>query len=292
MKHSKAIVTLAIGTKFLETWKTYCEPNWRQYATKHGYDVICIDKPLDDTPRAKGRHLSWQKCLILSQDLVKQYERVVWLDADMLINTSSAPSVTEGVPVEKIGVVEMWSQPFPQWYQECLKRMYEFWGPIAIINYVPREYYTKYGFPCGFDQVPGNAVMVLSPTYHQELLERNYYNYEDRDSVYNAEMRPFSYEVMKAGCAHWLDYRFCLQWWELRFMYYPFLINPPSKRTYVSRFKRRLGKVLRIWSPTSYKTLCINAAFQNSFFLHCGGDTKMDMKLVDLSASSWRDCTL
>ncbi len=292
MRHSKAIVTLAIGTKFLETWKRYCEPNWRQYATKHGYDLICIDKPLDTTARAKRRHLSWQKCLILSQDLVKQYERVVWLDADMLINTSSAPSVTEGVPVEKIGVVEIWSQPHPQWYQECLKRMYEFWGPHAIINYAPREYYTKYGFPCSFDQVPGNAVMVLSPTYHHELLERNYYEYEDKGSAFNAEMRPFSYEVMKAGCAHWLDYRFCLQWWELRFMYYPFLISPPSKRTYVSRSKWRLGKVLRTWSATGYTQLCINAAFQNSFFLHCGGDTKMDMKLVDLSATSWRDCTL
>lgn len=290
--NSQAIVTMAVGQKYYDEWKHYCEKNWRIYAELHGYDIILIDKPLDESDRAKKRHMSWQKCLVLSQDFAKKYERIVWLDADMLINTKAAPSVTAGVPIDKVGVVEIWSEPYPEWYQECLRRMYEFWGPMAIVNYAPREYYSTYGFPRTFDKVPGNAVMVMSPVYHRELLERNYYDYEDRGGVWNAEMRPFSYEVMNLDCAQWLDYRFCYQWFEVRFMYYPFLINPAKSRSFLQRAARKLSRLAGVSLDERLNKLCINAAFQNSFFLHCGGDTKKDMKLVDVSATSWRECTL
>lgn len=82
MKHSKAIVTLAIGNNFLERWKSLCQLNWQQYADKHGYALVCIDTPLDNSERAQQRSPSWQKCLILSQEFAQQYERVVWIDSE------------------------------------------------------------------------------------------------------------------------------------------------------------------------------------------------------------------
>jgi hypothetical protein len=152
----------------------------------YGYDLICIDEPLDDSERARKCNPSWQKCLILSQEFARRYERIVWLDADILINTNAAPCVSEGVPIDKVGVVEVWSEPYPEWYQECLKRMYEFWGSHAIINYNAHEYYINYGWPSSFDKVAQNGVMVLSPVHHRQLLEKNYYDYEDRGSEWNA----------------------------------------------------------------------------------------------------------
>ncbi|XWK85976.1 MAG: hypothetical protein U7127_17335 [Phormidium sp.] len=53
MKHSKAIVTLVIGKVYQERWESLCRANWQQYADKHGYDLICIDTPLDNSERAK-----------------------------------------------------------------------------------------------------------------------------------------------------------------------------------------------------------------------------------------------
>ena len=54
MKNKKAIVTMAIGEeRYMANWKTYCEPNWRPYADKFGFDLICLNDPLDDSERAK-----------------------------------------------------------------------------------------------------------------------------------------------------------------------------------------------------------------------------------------------
>ncbi len=69
MKQSKALVTLAIGEKYLHHWKNFAQNNWQKYADKHGYDLICIDTPLDTSERAQARSPAWQKCLILSQEV-------------------------------------------------------------------------------------------------------------------------------------------------------------------------------------------------------------------------------
>jgi hypothetical protein len=105
MGYAKAIVTIALGEKYLTTWRRVCEANWYAYAQKHGYDIVCIDAPLDPSARARQRSPSWQKCLILGQDAIRKYERVVWVDADILINVGAAPSIVEGVPVDKVGAV-------------------------------------------------------------------------------------------------------------------------------------------------------------------------------------------
>lgn len=55
MGNAKAIVTLAIGEEYRHQWRTVCRANWQAYADKHGYDLICIDRPLDDSKRARGR---------------------------------------------------------------------------------------------------------------------------------------------------------------------------------------------------------------------------------------------
>ncbi len=293
MTHSKAIVTIAIGKTFLETWKKYCEPNWRQYATLHGYDVICIENPLDPSERAKRRSPSWQKCLILSQDFAQRYERVVWIDTDILINTTSAPDITAGIPADKVGAVNMWSHPTPELYRQLLKRFYELWGSSAIINYTAKEYYLNYGLPAGFDAVVQAGVLVLSPQHHREVLERVYFQYEEKGGPeWHMEMRPLSYELLKMSNVHWIDPRFNLMCNEHIIMHYPFLLNPESSLTMTNRLRRRIARLCGAPSTASIRRLCITSIFLNSFFLHLGGSALSDMEAVDLHATSWRHCTL
>lgn len=157
MSNSKVIVTMAVGDRYLADWRKVCESNWRAYAKRHGYDIICIDYLLDESPRGRARRLTWQKCLILEQESVQRYDRVVWLDADILINADLAPCMTDGVPPEKIGVLDSWWEPTPGWRQECLKRMYEYWGKESVVNYDPHEYYRQYGFPRPSTPPPATA---------------------------------------------------------------------------------------------------------------------------------------
>src|SRR3972149_742593 len=246
MKRSKAIVTLAIGHRYRTSWRRFCEANWRQYTDKHGYDLICIEEPLDSSARASQRSPAWQKCLILSQSFAREYERVVWLDADILINSRAAPCVVDAVPVEKAGAVEVFSEPKPELNADALRRMYEYWGPVTIANYSPEDYYRNWGLPGGFDKVLSSGTLVLSPAHHREILEHVYYGYEEKGGPeWNLEMRPLGYELQKAGVVHWIDHRFVLNWYEYRFLYYPFLIDWRVSPSLPARLRREVGGVPR-----------------------------------------------
>jgi hypothetical protein len=288
MANKKAILTLAIGEKYLADWKRLCQPNWQEYADKHGYDLICIDKPLDNSERAQKRSPAWQKCLILSQDFSANYEQIVWIDSDILINAALAPCIVKDVPVDKIGAVEEWSAPTPELFKQTLERKYEHWGSSAIVNRTAREVYSNYGLPPDFDQVVHSGVMVMSPQYHREILEKVYYQYEDKGGgKWNYEFRPLSWELLTAGCVHWIDYRFNAIWSDYLFLNYPFLVNQKQ-----SRLLRKLYSVLKVPNGGN-KVLrsCVTTAYINSFFLHFAGGTA-DMELVDLDANSWSDCKL
>src|SRR6266568_2550732 len=117
-----AIVTLLLGRPYQLAWHDLCEPGWRAYADRHGYDILVIDRPLDVTPRAMARSPAWQKCLILQPSVAGEYDRIVWVDADIVINPS-APAVTTAVPIEKIGAVDEFAYPSPQSHQAFWKRM-------------------------------------------------------------------------------------------------------------------------------------------------------------------------
>ena len=139
--NDKAIVTLAIGKRYHDAWKETCEVNWGRYAKKHGYDLICISEPLDTSERARKRSPAWQKCLILSQDFSARYKRIVWIDADILINSAAAPDICEGIPLEKVAAVEEMSLPTPELHKEALKRLNESrgWKGVAAGRAGARE---------------------------------------------------------------------------------------------------------------------------------------------------------
>ncbi len=67
MTNSQAIVTLTIGAELRERWDRCCAESWRRYADLHGFDLICIDQPLDIAERARRRSPAWQRLLIADQ---------------------------------------------------------------------------------------------------------------------------------------------------------------------------------------------------------------------------------
>ena len=105
MPNNKAIVTLTLGKTYQSFWERMCCANWEEYARRNDYDVIALSEPLDPTLHAAERQLSWQKCLILSQPFSAQYERIVWLDADILINPD-APDISA-----EVYLLIRWGQP-------------------------------------------------------------------------------------------------------------------------------------------------------------------------------------
>ncbi len=297
MSNSKAMVTLAVGKSYADQWERLCRVNWQRYADRHGYDLICFKEPLDGSERGARRSPSWQKCLVLGQPSVQKYERVVWMDSDILVNWASAPCVAAGVAVEKVGAVDAWSIPTPELSEVALQRLYEHWGDTCLhVAHTPREYYAIDGFDCDFEGVVQGGVLVLSPAHHTRTLEDIYFGYEETDKG-NYETRALSYELLKAGLVQWIDHRFNLVWLAYKSLYYPFLLSggqSPSARArsashgLAARFRRKFYPGAEGPPQERFERLCATTAFLDGFFLHFAGAVS-EMSLVDVDASSWRD---
>src|SRR5580704_15915547 len=280
MNYPKAIVTIAIGKQYVSDWEKYCLQSWRRYCDRHGFDLLPIRETLDTSERASSRSVSWQKCLILSQAFANSYERIVWVDSDILFN-DCAPDITAGVPVEKIGVVESCEFSSPHF----MKRVFRLWGDgEAVINHSAREYYKQYGLPDDVDRVFNAGVLVLSPKHHRSILEHVYYTYEEKEGgrKWHMEQRPLAYEVIKSGLAHWIDPRFNVILWSEEYMHYPFLQSPPCPRmprpkAIVRRIKQKFRTVssrTRYALQRNLRAEMVNTVFQASYFLHFASRTE------------------
>lgn len=95
--HRQAIVTVLVGESYVETWRAMCQPNWQAYADRHGFDLIVIAHLPDTSERGMGRSPAWQKLLVLDQPWSAAYERIVWIDADIVI-AGHAPNILAVVP--------------------------------------------------------------------------------------------------------------------------------------------------------------------------------------------------
>jgi hypothetical protein len=243
--NSKAILTLAIGPGFAARWHSICEPRWRRYCERHGYDLICIEEPLDTSERARRRSPAWQKCLILGQPLVQGYDQIVWVDSDILPNPE-APSIADSVPVERVGAVDEYSMPTREVHARTLAKLYRRWdadGIQYVHNLTTEEYYRNVDLPPTFDAVVQTGVMVLSPSHHRELLEEVYERYEDSGPGFNYEMRPLSYELLRAGVVTWLDPRFNYIWGHYKALHFPFLVTHPRHARAAECAARALSNV-------------------------------------------------
>src|SRR5262245_59040556 len=102
---SGIIVTMAHGAKHLALWDRYCRENWIAYASKHRLDLLVLDRLIDDSELGRSRHATWQKLLLGRVEALKPYERVVWIDSDIVINSARAPNIFADLPPKKIGAV-------------------------------------------------------------------------------------------------------------------------------------------------------------------------------------------
>ena len=210
-----AVVTLAVGQAFLDRWKFQCEAGWRAYCQRHNYDLVVLDEMLDDSPRAQRRSPSWQKCLILRAPALAAYDRVIWVDADVVINPQSPPIVSN-VPIEKIGAVDEFTYPTPETREQTIKCLIEHWRGVdkrVSDNWTsfldPADWHAFAGLPRRGQHIIQAGVLVLSPRCHRELLEHVYDVYEDSGGgEMNYEMRPLSFEIQENGLQYWIDSRF------------------------------------------------------------------------------------
>ncbi|HEV2161348.1 MAG TPA: hypothetical protein VGR52_03810 [Stellaceae bacterium] len=197
----KAIVTLNIGQQYQTTWRNICRKGWQAYCERHGYELVNLDKRLDPSDRANKRSPAWQKLLILSQDWSAGYDRIVWVDSDIVIN-ATAPDVIDDTPEGKIGCTDEFAYPTVKDHKAIMTS-----GRIHLTSGDATAFHTCVGLPAA-SHIVQTGVMVLSPKHHRELFEHVYSTYEDPGTDRYYEMRFLSHEVQKANLQHWINPKF------------------------------------------------------------------------------------
>ena len=280
----RAIVTLAIGSKYKERWNNLCRTNWSEYALKHEIDIVILDKNLDSSARAESRSPAWQKCLIFEQNDILKYDQVAWFDTDIFFNVKDAPNIFDEVPSHKVGAVNSFSDPTYVENQLALIRLWEIFKKNAdcagILKYkTPEDIYTAYGEPVyPISKMLNAGVLVASPKHHREIFRRVYDNYEDRGPSSYYENVPLSFELISNDLVHWLDPRFNHLWTWSKLLHYPFLMG--SGRTFKDKVLRHSARLMGNDYETRVKATCATTALMNCYCLHFAGYAG-EMDLVD-----------
>ncbi len=201
----KAIVTILLGEKHQRLFNQFSRFSWERYCEKNSYDLVLINEWLDDSPRAKNRHIGWQKMLILSQDWSSQYDRVVWIDSDIIINEATPFDISETVPLELVGGCEHYGCPSMGIYSSSLRIKYRHYISIGTEiqeSYDPDSFHLQRIENAKlFGKVLCTGVFVCSPAFHKDAFERIYYEYDELD---HGEMPYVSYGLQDAGLIYWL----------------------------------------------------------------------------------------
>ncbi|MGB0671427.1 MAG: hypothetical protein ACPGNT_08015 [Rhodospirillales bacterium] len=280
--HDKALVTIAIGDRYLADLKAHALPSWQAYADRHGYDILVLTELIDKSVDPKLKSIHWQKLLIGLLPEVKRYDRVVWIDGDIIINAERAPCVVKAADPARIGAIDearhMESDDgrlslynrFTQ-LNYLMMKTHQPQSPEAVLARADlASYYRLMGLdPTGAAHLVNTGLLVYDPKKWAGWFTEVYAKYPKDFADF--ENTPLAYELSRQGVLDCLDPRFNQVWARAVAEHYPFLFA-------------------RVGGP-DYADLardCVQAVFDRSWFLHFAGGSKNPVSKDAFRLVDWR----
>jgi hypothetical protein len=162
------LVSLAIGEMYLKGYDAIFRPSQEAYAKRHGYDFRVVTEYLDEELLHKTL-ISFQKALVFSQPWSRDYDLIIFVDADIYIRPDSPPiHVLAG---DKIAIVNEFAQPTKEARLALQARCG--WETSAT------AYYKLCQMDLETDIVPNSGVILARPGIHGEYLRNIYENYKE-----------------------------------------------------------------------------------------------------------------
>ena len=252
------VVAIALGTHYRNNYANLFYKSQNEYCAKHGYDFIVIDFFIDQ----EAEHLSFislQKTLVCSIEQAKQYDFVVYIDADVLINVQCAPPIDSEIKDPRLALfVDEYTQPSRLKRIEREKTM---GGPVSA-----SEYYKLSGLEIVTESVLNSGVMVLNPKWHKTLLEKVYV-FGRRTGLNHP--RGFHYEQSLVGYAFQRDQLFRLidnKWNAILCLYETDSMGPSFDR--VTHFRN---------------------FYRNNYFIHCAAHSYIGLEQTILELNGMQE---
>jgi hypothetical protein len=201
------LVTIAIGEKYLEEYKNLFYKSQRDYAVKNGYDFKVIRDFLDKNIINKST-ISFNKILVCNQEWSKDYDFIIFIDADILININSPPIHNYIEYDDCIGIIDEYSQPSKERRLKIQQKMG--WETSAS------DYYKLCGFDIQTDMVFNSGILVMQPKKHNDFLLTIYNKYIlqsiSHPRGFHFEQSCIGYELQKHNLYKVIDNKFNAVW--------------------------------------------------------------------------------
>lgn len=202
------LITIAIGDRYFEIYNKLFRKSQEAYAIKNGYDFkiirqvyvangvangianVLLDTVLDtkSLPSVHPDLISFQKILVCSQEFSLQYDYIIFIDADILININAPPLHSIVDFTDKIGIVDEYSQPTKELRIQLQRR--NRWEDNAT------DYYKLAGLALSTDKVFNSGLLVMQPAKHSQFL-LDIYNKYFKNAI--GHSRGFHYEQSCIG---------------------------------------------------------------------------------------------
>lgn len=153
------LVTLVVGDRYYAEYARYFQPSQRAYADAVGYDHIVLRELLG--PVKNLEMVSLCKQLICSEPWAAQYDYLVVVDADVLINPHAPPIHLACAGTEKIGMVNEYDQPSRA--QRIAFQAANGWETEG------KTYYELSGFDFDSEKVYNGGLFVFQPRLHADF---------------------------------------------------------------------------------------------------------------------------
>lgn len=244
-----ALVTVLIGETYARVWDRLCRPTWADYAGRLGYDLIVIRDRLDPQDT---RSPAWQKLLILDQPWSRRYERIVWLDSDILIAKGAPDILRHAGPPEKVGLCldgARLSDAETQIYVERLNGIVLEPASHATVRAQTKRFMYANNETPAHDIAYNTGVMALSPAHHNDLLKSCYRQAEVTDMY---EQPWLSHLLVESDGAFAMNPRFNWGFIESLNIYFRSGLSGDEDEAYLTRAVLHLAR----------------AELRNAYFLH------------------------
>jgi len=200
------LTTICIGDNYIKQYNNLFRQSHEDYAKKCGYDFKVITDYIDNP--AHPSLISLKKIIVCNYSWDKEYDYIIFIDADIIIN-SETPTIHNYYDFgDKIGVV---NQSQPNLEARLITQKHKGYEVTA------KEYYKlKSGHNIETDHIINTGVLVLQPKKHKDFLQNifnKYYNKQINNIAgFHYEQSVIGYEIQKNNLHFFMDMKWNALW--------------------------------------------------------------------------------
>ncbi len=200
------LVTICIGEKYLHQYNALFRPSQEKYAKRCGYDFKIITDYIKEPHHISV--VSMNKVLVCDYKLDKDYDFLIFIDADIIVNENAPPIHSEYDFGDKIGVVNQ-SQPTLQ--ARILTQKHKGYEVTAS------DYYKlKSNHDIETDHIINTGVLVIQPNKHKLFLRKIFDTYSKQQignkAGFHFEQSVIGYEIQKSNLFYFMNMKWNALW--------------------------------------------------------------------------------